>query len=200
MDRLHYLLPTVLLAGCVYMGPLRMEEPIDSPFVVASRLVGSCPYVEGVYNKTPEVFAVSAGTGTMEREQGQRTYYAYAFPFNRVSTSESSIAPRLRESDFFEITQKSDDAFTVFRPRIAGDAMLSSTFSMGDGDFVCTDGRIVYPETRVRGGSEGLNYNLRTIRHLMRSENGELVFYEQSNSAGNLAHRFYVYPEKKGQE
>lgn len=184
-----------LLSGCVYMGPLEMEEPIIPPVKLALERVGHCPVIEGVFRKTPEVFRINDNEAGWMKERGTRTDYASAFPFNDVATSRSSINPPLRRIDFFEVAQESDSLFSVLRPRKSGDVMFLSIFSEAAGNFACGNGRIIYPETRLRGGSEGGSYNLRFIRHLMRAESGELVFYEQSNSAGRLAHRFFIYPE-----
>ena len=189
----------VVVAGCAAstlsdfeMAP---EPPVDWGAQLDSKV--GCPNVSGQYELIPKV-ADLQNDSLWHLSNGKWYEYLLLIPFNRASAIESTpgeiVPPSSHNSLLIELSEQ-ENTFRVVSPDKNNENFQTHVFSQAANDYTCQSGNLVFPEFKIQGGTEGSTLNGKTYRHVTVSSNGDLLFYEQTQSYKSI-HKYYLFKSK----
>ncbi len=189
----------IVVAGCAVptlpefeMAP---EPPVEWGIQLDSKV--GCPNVSGQYELTPNVADLQQDD-LWHISNGNWYDYLLLIPFNRAATVESApgeIKPVYPRNSLLIELSKQEDTLRIVSPDKNNENFQAHVFSEAAKDYACQAGNMVFPEFKIQGGTEGSTLNGKTYRQATKTSNGDLLFYEQTQSHKTI-HKYYLFKSK----
>jgi hypothetical protein len=190
----------LVLSSCAAMEvPGLVEEPVpDQLFLKQTTFDTPCPSFSGVFSRVPEI-AILATDGTWKVELGQDFTYALVLPLEIASIQvfdPKDAGMKLAQEQIFVDSVKPNDQIRFILFNKKHERFESYSLSIKNGDYICEDGSLVFPEFVVSGGGEGFTLNARTYRRASISSKSDFYVYEQI-SGYKQTHKFFRFERGK---
>jgi hypothetical protein len=171
------------------------EPPLEWN-VLLEKKVG-CPDATGEYELTPTV-AILQNDREWSFSIGKWYDYLMLIPFDRVTADKSTRGGNSLAyspgSLLFESNEEGDKLWIV-SPYRNSEKFMTHLFSEAENDYKCQVGNLVFPESKIQGGTEGAYLNGKIYRQATITSAGDLLFYEQVQSHKTI-HRYYLFKRK----
>ena len=171
------------------------EPPLEWK-VLLEKKVG-CPDTTGTYELTPTV-AILQNDSEWSFSNGKWYDYLMLIPFDRVtaetSTRDGNSLVYSSDRLLFESNEEGDKLWIV-SPFRNNKKLMTHVFSEAENDYKCQVGNLVFPESKIQGGTEGVYLNGKIYRQATITSDGDLLFYEQVQSHKTI-HRYYLFKMK----
>jgi hypothetical protein len=187
---------TILSSGCTL--PDRAHDVVNSDppeeWSIASINQGGCPNVSGEFTLIPKV-AVLQSSGQWEISLGDWYDYVLLMPLDRAEISKkklSDYSDKHSKNSLVFMTYIQEGRVEIVAPNYDGDVSISHVLKRENGDFSCEEGGLVFPEFRIKGGTEGgtLSGTIRRIANETKA--GDLLFYERIDGK-KVTQRYYLF-------
>lgn len=153
-----------------------------------------CPNVTGQYESTPEVAELQKD-GSWHVSNGNWYDYLLLMPFSRstaVKRNPNKDVPGYPPNSLIIQLNEQENTFQIISPDKNNENFQTHIFSEVANDYTCQAGKLVFPEFKIQGGTEGSTLNGKTIRLATVNSRGDLLFYEQTQSHKTI-HKYYLF-------
>jgi hypothetical protein len=161
--------------------------------VIVERKTG-CPDVTGRYELIPKI-AVMQKDGAWRISVGTRFDYALLLPFNRVKVDEWKRDEKTSANSGTSLVlayNSKKEEIRIISPINDSDKFATRVISRTKNDYSCKAGSLVFPEFKIKGGTEGSTLSGGIYRRATITLDGGLLFYEKVQGQDTL-HKYYLF-------
>ncbi len=194
----------LILCGCATPPEIRIPEVTQLPegwgrFDSRRFDDGDCPILSGIYRNTPDEFETNGKGRTADRYSAFMIYKL--FPFH-LSEARIVSAPEITASKGTISIRQGSASFLALQDYVEAKKIFeSTTFSMAEGDFSCTDGVLKFKRSEEYAMMEGQSLNFQVQVQARKADDGSLIMvWSRGPYRGNAPEKaefvqvFYRFP------